>query len=64
MQNCKHFCAQLCRSAVLARETHFFLQLSFSSEQFPDVPANVIAEKVFAVTKSVFRRNILEKAQR
>ncbi|XP_073249261.1 polyribonucleotide nucleotidyltransferase 1, mitochondrial-like [Porites lutea] len=33
-------------------------------EQFPDVPANLIAEKVFAVTKSVFRRNILEKAQR
>ena len=49
---------------MLARETHFFLQLCFSSEQFPDVPANLIAEKVFAVTKSVFRRNILEKAQR
>ena len=47
-----------------ARDSFILLQLCFSSEQFPDVPANLIAEKVFAVTKSVFRRNILEKAQR
>ncbi|XP_044163140.1 polyribonucleotide nucleotidyltransferase 1, mitochondrial-like [Acropora millepora] len=33
-------------------------------EQFPDVNAQVIADAVLTVTKSVFRKNILEKAQR
>ena len=34
------------------------------TEQFPDVNAQVIADAVLTVTKSVFRKNILEKAQR
>ncbi|KAJ7365410.1 hypothetical protein OS493_005517 [Desmophyllum pertusum] len=33
-------------------------------KQFPDVPANLIEDTVFEVTKSVFRRNVLEKDQR
>lgn len=33
-------------------------------EQFPDVADHVIQDAVLSVTRSVFRRNILEKAQR
>ncbi|XP_078350537.1 polyribonucleotide nucleotidyltransferase 1, mitochondrial-like [Oculina patagonica] len=33
-------------------------------EQFPDVAAHLINDAVFEVTRSVFRRNVLEKAQR
>jgi len=34
------------------------------TEQFPDVAAHVIHDAIYEVTRSVFRQNVLEKAQR